>query len=89
MERGQLRRVTTASGPDRNSFNPVISADGRTIVFESDSDFKGEGIPAGQTKIWLFESRPSTPPDPEPEPTPTPTPNPDGDFTVYLPLVRK
>ena len=55
VDSGQLRRVTTASGPDRDSFEPIISADGRKIVFYSDSDFKGEGIPQGQSEIWLYD----------------------------------
>lgn len=47
-------RVTTVSNVDRNSRHPVISADGSVVVFESDSDFKGEGIPANHYELWMY-----------------------------------
>lgn len=50
----ELRRLTHASGPDRRSRRPIISADGSIIVFYSDSDFLNEGIADGQYEIWLY-----------------------------------
>lgn len=49
-----LRRITEASDPSRDSRRPSISADGTTAVFESDSDLLHEGIPAGQREIWRY-----------------------------------
>ncbi len=50
-----LTRLTTASAGDRNSWVPAISADGSKVVFHSDSDFLGQGIPANQDEIWLYD----------------------------------
>lgn len=50
------RRIATASGPGRESSAASISADGRRIVFQSDSDFHGEGIPNGTDEIWLYDA---------------------------------
>lgn len=50
-----LTRITRASDPSRDSQNPVISADGSTLVFESDSDLKGEGMPARQRELWRYD----------------------------------
>jgi Tol biopolymer transport system component len=49
-----LRRLTTASEPERRSMYPAISADGSTVVFESDSDLLEEGLPRGQREIWRY-----------------------------------
>ncbi|MCL4299337.1 MAG: PD40 domain-containing protein [Anaerolineae bacterium] len=50
-----LTRITTASHPNRSSYNTNISADGKKIAFQSDSDFLGQGIPDNQTEIWLYD----------------------------------
>jgi Tol biopolymer transport system component len=50
----QLTRITTASASDRLSLNPVISADGSTVAFQSDSDFLKEGLARGQMEIWRY-----------------------------------
>ncbi len=51
-----LTRVTTASASNRSSFGPQLSFDGSKIVFYSDSDFLGQGIPDQQFEIWLFDT---------------------------------
>lgn len=50
-----LTRITTASHSNRSSYNASISADGKKIVFSSDSDFLGQGIPDEQVEIWLYD----------------------------------
>jgi Tol biopolymer transport system component len=50
----QLTRITTASAADRRSLFPAISADGSTVVFQSDSDLLKEGLPRGQTEVWRY-----------------------------------
>jgi len=50
----ELTRVTEASHPQRDSFNPWPSADGGLVAFESDSDYLTEGIAYQQFEIWLF-----------------------------------
>jgi uncharacterized repeat protein (TIGR01451 family) len=56
MPSAQLSRVTYASPPQRDSWQPVLSDDGTLVAFESDSDFLGEGnVADNQTEIWLFE----------------------------------
>jgi Tol biopolymer transport system component len=50
----RFTRVTTASEPGRISMNPVISSDGSTVVFDSDSDLLKEGLPRGQQEIWSY-----------------------------------
>lgn len=50
-------RITSATGSgNRSSFFPSLSADGRLIAFNSDADFLNQGIPSGQTEIWLYRS---------------------------------
>jgi Tol biopolymer transport system component len=51
-----LTRVTTASDSNRDSFAPKISLDGTKIVFYSDSDFLGQGIPDEQYEVWLYDT---------------------------------
>jgi len=51
-----LTRLTTASDSDRDSFSLSISANGSKIVFQSDSDFLGQGIPDNQVEIWLYDT---------------------------------
>jgi len=53
---GTLTRLTTASSSDRRSLGPSLSADGRLVAFYSDSDFLGQGIPAGQFEVWLYDT---------------------------------
>ena len=48
-------RITSASHVSRNSLSPRLSADGRKLVFYSDSDFLGQGIPDNQNEIWLYD----------------------------------
>jgi Tol biopolymer transport system component len=55
VERSDLSRITTASGPNRGSRNPAISADGSKIVFQSSADFNNQDIPPGQSEIWLYD----------------------------------
>jgi len=42
-----VSRVTSASHTGRRSEYPSINATGTRLAFESDSDFLGQGIPAG------------------------------------------
>jgi Tol biopolymer transport system component len=49
-------RVTTQSESGRVSGEPGISAAGTKIVFASDSDFLGQGIPDNQFEVWLFDT---------------------------------
>lgn len=51
----ELTRVTVGSEPFRRSRQPSLTAIGDKIVFESSSDFLGEGIASEQYEIWLFE----------------------------------
>lgn len=48
-------RVTTASDKERDSYFPKVSADGSTVVFFSDSDFKNEGIADEQYEVWCYD----------------------------------
>jgi len=50
-----LTRLTTASATDRSSLQPRINADGSKVVFASDSDFLGQGIPFDQPEVWLLD----------------------------------
>jgi Tol biopolymer transport system component len=54
IERRELSRITSASDTDRSSTDPTISADGSTVVFESDADFRSEGIVRGQRELWRY-----------------------------------
>ena len=49
-----VTRITTASHPDRDSYNPSISSDGTRIAFRSDSDFLGQG--AVDDEVWLYDT---------------------------------
>jgi Tol biopolymer transport system component len=51
-----LSRVTTATDAGRYSELPSLSADGRFIAFDSNSDFLGQGIPEDQWEIWLYDT---------------------------------
>ena len=51
-----VTRITTASHPDRGSYNPSISGDGTRIAFESDSDLLGQSILKNQWEIWLYDT---------------------------------
>jgi Tol biopolymer transport system component len=53
---GSLTRVTTASGSNRDSRGPSVSADGTIVAFYSDSDFLGQGIQDEQYEIWLYDT---------------------------------
>jgi Tol biopolymer transport system component len=56
----QYTRITYSQDADRASSFPTISGDGARIVFRSDSDFHGEGIPAGQAEIWVYDMEDSS-----------------------------
>jgi Tol biopolymer transport system component len=56
-------RITTASDSDRVSgsggsvyYALSMSADSTKIVFTSDSDFLGQGLPRFQSEIWLYDT---------------------------------
>jgi Tol biopolymer transport system component len=49
-------RVTTASDSSRSSRDPALSADGTRVAFRSNSDFLGQGIPADQSEVWLYDT---------------------------------
>jgi RPA family protein len=49
-------RITSASPSNRDSTWPRMSADGTTIVFQSDSDFLGQGIEDERWEIWLYDT---------------------------------
>ena len=51
-----LTRITTASAAGRSCWYPDLNADGTKIVFMSDSDFLGQGIPEDQHEIWLYNT---------------------------------
>jgi Tol biopolymer transport system component len=51
-----LTRITTATDASRESDIPSISADGRYIAFESDSDFLGQSIAHDHFEIWLYDT---------------------------------
>jgi len=50
-----LTRVTTTTGSASNGA-PSMNADGSKIVFHSNSDFLGEGIPIERSEIWLYDT---------------------------------
>lgn len=49
-------RVTSASHLERDSRRPSLNWDGSLVAFESDSDILSQGIPEGQTEIWLYDT---------------------------------
>ena len=51
-----LTRITADQEIGRGSIQPGLSADGRKVAFLSDADFLGQGIPAGQAELWLFDT---------------------------------
>jgi len=53
---GRLTRITTASASNRASFDPSLSADGRFVAFDSDSDLLKQGIADNQSEIWLYDT---------------------------------
>ena len=57
---GDLVRITAASDGNRDSTRPSLNGDGTVIVFQSDSDFLGQGIPDDQDEIWLYDTRTMT-----------------------------
>jgi Tol biopolymer transport system component len=56
LQAGALQRITTATSPDRDSGEPSIDAIGSKIVFTSDNDFLGEGIPDDQSEVWIYDT---------------------------------
>ncbi len=50
-----LSRLTVATGRGRESTAAAMSADGNRIVFHSDDDLQGDGVPDGTDEIWLYE----------------------------------
>lgn len=50
-----FKRVTIASDATRGSYDPKLNGDGTKLVFTSDSDFHGEGIPRYQNEVWLYD----------------------------------
>jgi hypothetical protein len=52
LKTGVAKRVTSGPGP---SYNPVISADGRLIGFESRADLAGDGHDTGKSQIFLYD----------------------------------
>jgi uncharacterized repeat protein (TIGR01451 family) len=55
-----VTRITTASPPGRDSYNPSISGDGTRVAFESDSDFLGQSLPQYDQEIWLYDATAGT-----------------------------
>jgi Tol biopolymer transport system component len=54
---GTLVRLTWASDIDRDSYNPVLSADGEAVAFTSDADLLAQTLPDDQFEIWLYHPR--------------------------------
>jgi len=54
LEQRALWRVTYASGEGRDSFIKGISANGRLVLLDGDSDFNGEGLADNRFEIWLY-----------------------------------
>ena len=48
-------RITTASAPDRTTYDSDISTNGRAIAFRTDSDLFNQGIPKQQYEVWLYD----------------------------------
>ena len=55
VETGEFTRVTTTLAESRASSRPALNADGTRVCFDSDADFLGEGVAAGQYEIWLYD----------------------------------
>jgi Tol biopolymer transport system component len=53
----KLTRLTRATDSARSSGAPSVSADGTRVAFVSDADFLGEGLPDGNSSIWLYDTR--------------------------------
>jgi uncharacterized membrane protein len=49
-------RVTSATDGTRDSVAQGLSADGTIVLFYSDSDFLGQGIPDEQYEVWLYDT---------------------------------
>ncbi len=57
----EFLRITYSLPIARANSAPSINQDGTKVVFESDFDFHGEGIPEDQTEIWLYDTTIITP----------------------------
>ncbi len=55
-QRPTLTRLTIASADNRDSESPDLDAEGTAVVFHSDADFLGQGLPDNQFEIWLFDT---------------------------------
>ncbi|GAG46681.1 unnamed protein product, partial [marine sediment metagenome] len=53
----QFTRVTTGTPAGRSSFNTSLSGDGTVVVFMSDADFLGQGVPADHEEVWLYDTK--------------------------------
>jgi Tol biopolymer transport system component len=52
-ETGEFKKITDAT--KGVGTNADISADGTLVVFQSDADFTGPGMPPAPHEIWLYE----------------------------------
>ena len=53
---GMIRRVSHSTGEDRTSVRCETNADGKVVVFASDSDMQEEGIVDQQVELWLWRN---------------------------------
>ena len=53
---GGLTPIGPASDANRDSYGPSMSADGRVVAFESDSDLLNEGGQSIVFEIWLYDT---------------------------------
>jgi Tol biopolymer transport system component len=53
---GGLTPIASASDANRDSYVPSMSADGRVVAFESDSDLLNEGGQSIVFEIWLYDT---------------------------------
>jgi Tol biopolymer transport system component len=51
-----LTRLVHSVPEGRWSDQPDLSADGTRVVFRSDADFLGEGVPSSSHHIWLYDT---------------------------------